>query len=211
MECCELTFVRCVQCDTMARPSRFFRISLLSFILLVSLICVSVSHVQVTRDNVTLRQRVTDLEDDLGFIKVEDPDKVYVRQLESVESLTWRFRIYLPPNKRYMIKNKIGRGGSGSSLQLDEQVTLTVGLKPSQRVSPDGWEFRYVMPGRAGGGMADAQAVSRMLASDVFEWAKMRHDTREFAADSEIELLSLSKGEVRVWLEPDRPRKKQGR
>ena len=160
-----------------------------------------------------LRQENEDLKEDLGYIKIEDPDKVYVRQLETVEMLTWRFRVYLPPEKRYFVMARIGRKGGGSGIQkLNEQFTITIGLQRSEQGSSDGWDLRYTMPDRSGSTMADAQAVRKMLESDafsIFERVQIRREAKEFAADADVELLRFSNGEFRVWLEPHIPRKKK--
>ena len=63
------------------------RISLLSFLLLSTLICVAVSHYRLMQENKVLNQRNDDLVREIGYLIVDDRNKIYVRQLESFEEL----------------------------------------------------------------------------------------------------------------------------
>ena len=83
---------------------RFTRFSLLSFLLLTGLIGVTASHFRLTADVRQLRRKNKELRNELGFLDVTDPMKVYVKPLESLDALTWRVRVYLPPNKPFHLQ-----------------------------------------------------------------------------------------------------------
>lgn len=109
---------------------RLPRFSLLSFLLFAGLICVSVSHFRVVSENHELKRKNSDLENELGYINVADPDAIYIRKLETLDELTWRFRVCLPPKNTYMLHMKYSGGASGMSLkQRPDQFTLSVGIR----------------------------------------------------------------------------------
>ena len=79
---------------------RFTRFSLLSLMLLTGLICVSASHFRLTAEVNQLKLTNNELRTELGYLVIDDPEKAYLRSLESLEALKWRFRVYLPPGTR---------------------------------------------------------------------------------------------------------------
>ena len=71
-----------------ARPTRrwrFGRFSLLSFLLAVSLICVSASNFRLGRDNQLLKKKNDELMTEMGYLVVHDPTKIYMRPVEKQE------------------------------------------------------------------------------------------------------------------------------
>jgi hypothetical protein len=51
------------------------------------------------------RQAQTDvqrLRDELGYLTIDDPSQLYVRETSRGELLSWRWRIYLPPGQRHL-------------------------------------------------------------------------------------------------------------
>jgi hypothetical protein len=75
----------------------------LSLLLLVSLLGVSVSHFRASRTIQRLEAERAALRNEVGFLKIEDESKAYVRSLGSLNALTWRFRVYLPPDGNYRV------------------------------------------------------------------------------------------------------------
>lgn len=89
----------------------WLRFSLASLFLLTALICVAVAYLlqrsELRRKDAEIRQYRIDLgllDDRPGVLVVDDPSKVYVAALPSLESLHWRWRIYLPPTSEWSLK-----------------------------------------------------------------------------------------------------------
>jgi len=180
------------------RPRRLLRFSLASLLLAVALICVSVSHFRVTRENLRLKQENERLRVDLGYLNITDKDKVYLRRLETFEELTWRFRVFLPPNKRYRFSEDLGKVTSSSTMeQHDTQFTLTVAI----RRNPDGeWRLKTTRPGHGTTSSIDSDIVQRVIALD--DTNLLRRDQEELDPDKPIRLVGQQKkGEFRVWID----------
>ena len=178
-------------------PKLFPRFSLLSFLLLAGLFCVTVSHIWVTQENRRQRAEIDKLKEDLGFIVVRDREKAYVRKLEMPDELTWRFRIYLPPKKKFMLKFRIGPSTSRTEFrQRQDQFTLTISFRKSVTGQ---WKFTAVYPDSAHSLSVSEQFVMKMVDPAVAD-APIRREQQELAPDGEIELLRI-RDDIRVWLE----------
>lgn len=185
-------------------PRRLLRFSLLSFLLVVTVICLSVSHYRVTRENRQLKQENDQFKEELGFLRIEHPEKVYVRRLESVEELTWRFRVYFPPEKRFMLYTRAHpRSSGGHGLpKYDQQFTLTLSL---QRRADGQWRLKTMLPNSSGDLNSDAEVVERISHSILP--LGVRDRPQEFNPDQPIDLVRLLDGDFHVWLEPFTPGK----
>ena len=201
-------------------PRRFSRFSLLSLLLLTGLIGVSVSHFRLTAEIQRLQQQNNELKKELGYIAIEDPKKAYTRELASLDATQWRFRVYLPPGKRYHLRIRdewvdedFPRSTSGSGpIQPEGEFTLTVGFSQD---ALGRWQVRITMPGNSQ--MSTIQEEkSKWLADPRFVGSNPLGGTQtELDPDKRVQLIrwraeSTRQGETpkspadgfMIWLEP---------
>lgn len=181
------------------------RFSLLSFVLVVSLICVSVSHLHVTFENQRVETENLALKEDLGYLIISDPTKAYVRQVESMERGTWRFRVYLPPKSTYTFNCRIDGHGSGAGpLKATNQFTLLFSLRENRTNGK--WEAfgAWAESGMQRGGWSlqlgekMPEKLNDLLLGDA---ATSRRHQREFQPDGEIDLLQMG-DDFHIWIAP---------
>lgn len=72
------------------------RISLLTFLLLMTTLALGVSLWQIGQDIVPLRDTIRELREELGQFNVADFERVHVQRGETVSGNTWKWRVYLP-------------------------------------------------------------------------------------------------------------------
>jgi hypothetical protein len=84
------------------------RISLLTALLLMTVVCMAIVIVQLWREVAPLRAEVRRLRSETGFLSIDDPKKAYAITVPTFEEDTWKWRIYLPPGQRYTLQMKSG-------------------------------------------------------------------------------------------------------
>ena len=99
----QLTFVEME--DPNEAPPRVnrFRFSLRTLFVAALIVSLAVSHVgtswqlrNASQSNAKLMAQNSALRRELGYFDVEDPSKVYVLNLPTLEAYTWRWRMYVP-------------------------------------------------------------------------------------------------------------------
>ena len=159
--------------ETPTRPSfhmfRFRpRLSLFNALLLMTVIGLSIGVAQLWREVRPLREELSRLRQELGYLAVEDENKIYAIQLPGPESNSFRYRIYLPKNRKFNIHLRIltvpGRPagmlredwlaklpGSGMSTQIESgEHTLDVRVRRDPDVK-DQWLLEEAILGRGTG------------------------------------------------------------
>ena len=188
----------------------FLRFSLLSLLLTVSLICVSVSHVQVSRKNQRLAEENRHLKTELGYIDVQDPKKAYVLRLESPEPLTWRFRVYLPPGKTYFlnrcqkwVESGFPQHASSGPFHYNGPFTLTASLYEDA----DGWGHRISMPRSGGAGWSHGHGDEMKWLSDhsANRSNLLRGQQQKFDPESPIPIMRLRAYAVQQGVKAESP------
>jgi hypothetical protein len=136
--------------DLPVRRWRFGQFSLVSLLLLAVIGCLVGAYLgerrKLHRADTTIAEKDAQIRQyriDLGILDEEpnvltigDPNLIHVRQLPSFDRWQWRWRIYLPPGKRWKLMKTQGetwdderhefRGsGSGSTVDDSGEVTLT--------------------------------------------------------------------------------------
>jgi len=178
------------------------RLSLFSFLLLAALVCVCVSHYRLMQENLQLSKRNQQLMDQAGLLVVHDPNKVYIRRVVSVDDLTFRIQIYLPPNKGYVIYTRADpySGGGGTSIRhYDEQFWLVVTLR---RDTDGQWWIRAIWPQSGHSNSASAQVAEQMLGQGFLSDYQMGQEQIELDPDKKFDLLNFLNGDFHVWMEP---------
>ena len=100
--------------------------SLLSALLLLTIAGMAIVIVQLWREVGPLREEVRRLRDEVGAISVEDATKVYAIRVDTDDDLAWKWRIWLPENRVYVLRShgedvpKTGFPPAGGSIWLRE-------------------------------------------------------------------------------------------
>lgn len=186
---------------------RLVRFSLMSFVLLAALISVSVSHVNVTLKNRRLNDENRQLKKELGYITIDDAAKAYVVQVPTPQPRTWQFRVYLPPNHRYMLVHKVGgHGGGGGIFKGDgDQFTLAFCLR--QDVSG---KWGLYTSYESGSGFAQlGDELPNSIKNEFHPFSLAALEQREFDPDGKISLIRVG-DDVQVWIEDSKSHDKDG-
>lgn len=170
------------------------RLSLLSFLLLVSLICVSASYFQLSRQNRQLKKKCDDLMWEIGYLVIHNPTKIYFRQIGGTDDLTWSHRVYLPPEREYSLLNN---DGWRRSIRNAEQFTITVAVR---RDANSKWRVTVKLPnGGVSSFVIDSDVAEKLSQTQYSPFS--RSDQKEFDPDQPLDLLRVG-DEFRIWIEP---------
>jgi hypothetical protein len=89
----------------------WLRFSLRWLIAAMAFLAVLVSHIKTSLDLRQARREIASqqaelkqLRDELGVFEVTDPAKAHAIFVRRTEDKAWRWRVYLPPGRRYMMK-----------------------------------------------------------------------------------------------------------
>ena len=91
----------------MNRPN--IRFSLLSALLMVTIVGLSIVLVQLWREVEPLRAEVRRMRTELGMLNVDDPAVAQAIQIGTGDSDRWKWRVYLPPGRKYELRCCSGR------------------------------------------------------------------------------------------------------
>lgn len=87
----------------------------LDVILLLALICGAIEAWRTGRERHRLRQNYARLARITGDLPIADPSKLHFLALETSEPMDYAWRIYLPPNYRFMLTSGANGGGSSTT------------------------------------------------------------------------------------------------
>jgi hypothetical protein len=102
------------------------RFSLLTTLLLMALVACAITIWQLWREVGPLRAEVRRLRDEVGAISIDDPTKLHAIQVETNDELLWKWRVWLPENRAYVVRclgetvPKEGFPKAGGSIWLRE-------------------------------------------------------------------------------------------
>ncbi len=84
------------------------RFSLLTLLLLTTIIALSLALWQVGSEVVPLREEVHQLREETGRLVVdpEFKDRIQAIGVPNFTAMTWKWKVYLPPNQKYVLKIK---------------------------------------------------------------------------------------------------------
>jgi hypothetical protein len=89
-------------------PRLLPRFSLLTILLLTALVACGFTIWQLWREVRPLRAEVARLRAEVGQLTIEDTDKAYAIQVHTFDDDTWKWRIYLPPGRKYSLHTRSG-------------------------------------------------------------------------------------------------------
>jgi hypothetical protein len=105
------------------------RISLLSALFLLTIAGMAIFIVQLWREVGPLRAEVRRLRDEVGAISIDDPTQVHAIQIETSDDLLWKWRIWLPENRVYVLRSN----GEDVPKKGYAQATIDGGSRHSSR------------------------------------------------------------------------------
>lgn len=105
------------------KPPRLLRFSLLSLLAVAALACFAAAYYGVVRRHAAAERRVAELQEiaatqagqivalraELGHLTIEDRSKVYLLELPTPGDREWKFRVYLPPGKKWRLCSSHGQ------------------------------------------------------------------------------------------------------
>lgn len=195
------------------------RFSLRAFLLTLFVLSLIGSNLYVSWKWRESRGEIDRLREEMGWLKIDDPTRIYVRQVDSWDPLSWAWRIYLPPGERWVhagsgavaetgLKTSFGastalqprtrRGGAGPPDPLDCEFTLTARIERDQRgnlqlaVSPPHQRLTVGLMPKDTAWISDHKHFGLSTARKIeIEAASSLSQTRSFAADDTVVLLRL--------------------
>ena len=143
-----------------SKPTRQFRISLRTLLLLVPLVAMGLVIWQSKTELGSLRTEVRKLRDETGQLTIEDPEKIHAIQIATDYPLAWKWRIYVPDGRTVRVANRnhhipkdsIPETKNGLSLAGPNEFVVTVKIdkQPDGRwrsgVSCDGQTTYLILP-----------------------------------------------------------------
>ena len=125
------------------------RVSLLAFLLAVTVVCLAVSHWQTSRQLASSQLELRRLRDEVGYLSVDDKSKFHAVALDTDEPNTWQWRLFIPKNHRYKwnlacenIPQHIPPAQAGSTTvsnepywETDNEVLVTARLRQNDNKS----------------------------------------------------------------------------
>ncbi len=112
-----------LQDDTRWRP----RLSLRTALLLTAIVAFSLLVVRLWQEVGPLRNEVRRLRDLTGVLSIEDPSKVYAIQVQTLDDLTWKWRVWVPAGRRIFAKSCWGNVPRDSFPRPDGVIQLSGG------------------------------------------------------------------------------------
>lgn len=189
-----------------------FRFSLLTVLLLGTIAAMAVTMWRNGKDLVPLRAELMDLRAELGYFRVDQPERIAVQESDVVTGKAWRWRVHLPVNKQYRLHYRLGswpevdlknktswlpgimRAGSSNDLPVG-QFTLNVSLE-----SFDGkWFLRYAYANQIQGIVelkTDSDWLSDLLSHQLSSEARVG-ELQTFDAADPVILIHVRENSIR--------------
>lgn len=84
-------------------PRPHLRFSLLTFLFLTTIVAMAIVLMMQWREMGPMHAELRRLRAETGQLAIDDPQKAYAIAIPMVDDDTWRWRIYLPPGRRYAL------------------------------------------------------------------------------------------------------------
>lgn len=126
-----------------------FRFSLLSFLLIVTIVGLSVGLWASLGERAALKQQIQDLRNHYEILTIVDPEQIHVLRQETGIQGFERFQVYLPEGREYQLKYDAQDfpQGTGSSAK--------VGIRD---LPPGRYDIRFALQNEKGNTLRDASA-----------------------------------------------------
>jgi hypothetical protein len=188
------------------------RFSLLEFLLLTTIVALSIVVEQLWRDVGPLRVEVRRLRAETGRLTIDDPKQVYAVAIDWPQTVgrTWKWRFYLPDNHKYALHiatrpvpetgfPKLGEStGESSSLECGEHVG-EVSVRKDE--SGDWYLHSVIQKVLPDGGFGARSGITVSLQPKDDDWLKASgragwsgvtsQSPQAFEPDQPLELLRL--------------------
>jgi hypothetical protein len=193
------------------------RFSLLSSLLLMTIVGMGIVISQLWRDVLPLRDEVLRLKQELGYLSIHDEDKIYAIQVPGLQSDVYRYRVFLPKSRKFMIKTRIlnipgkkptqsrqewlsSLSGSGMSTTIEsgeQTIDVSVARDPDKK---NQWLLKCQTVGKAAGGTS---GTIMPWMNDRRAWQTSGEvsigQQREFNPDDGVVLFAVRQGVVKVF------------
>jgi len=124
------------------------RFSLRAFLLTLFVLSLIASNLYVSWKWRESRVEVDRLREEMGWLKIDDPTRIHVRQIESPEPLSWAWRIYLPPGNRTLYAGGGAIAETGLKTDSAADTSLQPNSKQSKTSPPDPLDYEFTLTAR---------------------------------------------------------------
>jgi hypothetical protein len=135
------------------------RFSLRTVLIVTAFIACGITIWQLQREVGPLRAEVRRLRDEVGFLDVEDQSKVHAIQVRTTDELTWKWRLWIPPGRRYALRvdggmiPKTGFPTEGGTIGIYDAGEMWVEYQVKKDPKSGTWHGQMVTAkGAVGGG-----------------------------------------------------------
>jgi len=191
--------------------------SLLNLLLGSALLVAVISHVVASRELNQLKAQVRKLRNELGYLEIADPSKCYARNVPQLEDQSYLFRIYLPPGKRYELRNKLvsktpfGLANSQGGGTIAESGELTVRCKLYRNEAGD-IHISIQGPGMGAEKRIGGNSAFSVASKSIVAQTPPSDESKEYDPNAPIPLLTLKatssdapnvSDDFTLWLQPE--------
>src|SRR5678816_3137100 len=88
-------------------PASRWTFSLRTMLLVGTVIVLAVSHLVTTRRLKVATEEVHKLRQEVGYLDVADPSRVHAVQVPTLETMTWKWKLHLPPGRQCWLYTSI--------------------------------------------------------------------------------------------------------
>ena len=84
-------------------PTSRWKFSLRTMLLVGTVIVLAVSHLVTTRRLKVATDELQKLRQEAGYLDVADPSRIHAVQVPTLETMTWKWKLHLPPSRQYWL------------------------------------------------------------------------------------------------------------
>jgi hypothetical protein len=189
---------------------RRIRFSLMSLMLFAALVCVSISHFRTSWSLDKTQVALRTANNELGYLTIDDPKQICAIALPTFGPMQWRWRLHLPPGKRYQLRwaiNNVPESDLPAAPGVNKLALLDAAAKPIATKEPfvfilaihkndaGQWLLNAVLPER--GEAMTIKVVPEWLDGDRIGWTERtagRDQTEACDGSGPLALLRYRKG-----------------
>jgi hypothetical protein len=135
------------------------RFSLKTILLATAFIACGITIWLLQREVGPLRAEVKRLRNEVGFLSLEDESKLHAIRLRTPDELTWKWRLWIPPGRKYALRvdggmiPKTGFPTEGGTIGIYDAGEMWVEYRIQKDPKTGSWQgMMYTSSGGVGGG-----------------------------------------------------------
>jgi hypothetical protein len=185
----------------------------------MTIVGMSIVIVQLWREVGPLRKEVQGLRNEMGVLVVDDPAKIHAIQVNTRDELTWKWRVWIPAGRSYVIHTfsdgipKNGFPQQSGSLFIHEPGEQVIGYEIDRDRTNGKWYGKTTLAGTGSVGKDDHPWVEWRTKTSTS--GGVPRDPRTFESGQSVELIRFRISQASdsskiedpsagfmIWLEP---------